>query len=67
MLGPGEEGQLPGRALQNIFFKKPLPSKTGDVADFPNTEKQAERLRQNEKTEEFVPNEKNRTKPQPEI
>ena len=25
VLGPGEEGKLPGRALQNIFFKKPLP------------------------------------------
>ena len=37
---------------------RPLPSRTGDIADFPNTEKQAHRLRQNEKTENIFPNER---------
>lgn len=39
----------------------PLPSRTEDMIeeeDFPNTQKQAQRLRQNEKTEECVPDER---------
>ena len=51
--GPREQKILHGMALQDIF-KRPLPSRTKDVADFPNTQKWAQRLRQNEKTEKFV-------------
>ena len=53
--GLGEEGTLQSRALQDLFFIRPLSSRTGDIADFPNTEKQAQRLKQN-KTEKFIPN-----------
>ena len=31
---------------------------TGDIAEFPTTQKQTQRFRQNEKTVEFVPNER---------
>ena len=48
--GPGEQGTLHSKILQDLFFIKPLPLRTGDVADFSNTEKQAQRLRQNERT-----------------
>ena len=55
--GPGEKGTLHRRSLLDLFFTRPLPSRTGDMADFPNIEKQIERFRQNEKTEKFIPNE----------
>ena len=42
------------------LYTKPLHSKVGDRADLPNTEKQS--IRQNEETEEYVPNEKIREK-----
>ena len=45
---PGEPETLHTRALQDHFFIRPLPSMTGYVADFPKTEKQAQRLRPNE-------------------
>lgn len=51
-LGPGEHC----KALQKLFSLRPLSSRAADAADFPNTEKQTERLRQNEMTEELVPN-----------
>ena len=38
---PGKQGG----ALQDLFFKTSLPSRTGDIADFPNTEKQVTILR----------------------
>ena len=44
--GPGTQGTLHGRALQDLFSIRPLPSRIGYIADFPNTEKQAQRLRQ---------------------
>ena len=47
---PGEQGTRQNRALHDLCFIRPLPSITGDVADFSNTEKQAQRLRQNERT-----------------
>ena len=56
--GPGEQGILYCRALQDIFHIRPLFSRTEDVADSQHTEKQAQRLRQNMKTKEFVPNER---------
>ena len=43
---------------RTIFFIKPLPSRTEDVANILNTEKQAQGLRQNEKTEESAPSER---------
>lgn len=49
--GPGGQRTLHCRALQNLFFIKPLPLRTGDVAD---SLKQAQRLRPNEKMG-FVP------------
>ena len=55
--GLRKQDTLHCQALQD-FFIKPLPSRTEDVADFPNTQKKAQKLRQNEKTEEFVPNER---------
>ena len=55
---PGEQGTPHSRAIQDLFFIRPLPSKTADVVDFPNTEKQAQRLRKNEKTEKFIPSER---------
>ena len=54
--GPGEQMTLNCRALKDLFFIEPLPSITKNIGDFPNTQKQAQRLKQNEKTEEFVPN-----------
>ena len=44
--------------LQDLFFIKPLLSRTGDVANFPNTEKQTQRVSQNEEIEEYVQNER---------
>ena len=60
-----EQGTLNCRALQDLFFIMPLLSSAGDVADFPNTQKQTERQneeteRQNEETEKYVPNERTR-------
>lgn len=65
--GPGEQGTLHNRALSDLFFIRPLPSRTGDVAKFPNTEKQAKRLRQNEKTFWNLFQMKNRKRPWAEI
>ena len=58
VLGPGEHGTLHCRALLDLFFIRPLPSRTGDIPDFPNIEKQDQRIRKNKKTEVFVPNER---------
>jgi len=46
------------RGLQDLFFTKPLLSREGDIAEFPNTEKQTQRGTQNEDREEYVPNER---------
>ena len=54
MPDPREQGILHGRTLQDLFFIRPLSSRTEDVVDFSNTEKQAQRHRQNEKTEKFI-------------
>lgn len=54
----GEQETLHGRALQGLFFIEPLPSKTVDGADIPNTEKQEWSPRQYEKAETFFPNER---------
>lgn len=43
--GPGEQEILHCRALQNLFFIRPLPSKVRDVAGFPNTQKQIEKIK----------------------
>ena len=56
MPGSSEQGKLHPRALQDLFFIKPLFSGADDVADFPNTQKQ--RPRQNKETEKYVSNEK---------
>ena len=53
----GDQGASDCRALQDLFFIRPLLSRVGDGADFPNTEKQTQRVRQNEETEEYDPNE----------
>ena len=47
-----EQGTLHCRALQDLFFIKLLPLRVEDVADFPSTQKQTQRVRQNEETEE---------------
>ena len=41
------------RAPKDLFIIR-----SGDIADIPNTEKQTQRVRQNEETEEYVPNER---------
>lgn len=47
--GHGEQRTLPGKALQNLFFIRLMPSRTGDIADFPNTEgEKTQTHRQNE-------------------
>ena len=46
------------RALQDLFFIRPLLSSTRDIVDFPNTEKQTQSIWQNEKVKEFIPNER---------
>lgn len=53
------------QGLQDLFIKA-FPSRIGDKADFSSVQKQAWRLKQNEKTEKSVPNERTQTKPQPE-
>ena len=55
--GSGEQETLHSRALQDVFFIRPSISTARDIEDFPKTEKQAE-TSQNEKTEEFDPNER---------
>lgn len=47
-----------GHYRTSFFFIRPPLSRTGDIADFPNTEKQIQKVRQNEKMEECVPNER---------
>ena len=58
MPGSGEEGTLHCRAIQDHFFIRPLLARAGDIDDFPNTQKQLQRVRQNKETEEYVPNER---------
>ena len=53
----GKQGTQHSRVLYN-FFIRPLLSCVGDVAIFPNMEKHTQRLRQNEKTKEYVFNER---------
>lgn len=55
------------RALHDLFFTKPLLSRVEDITDFPDTEKQTPRGRQNEEREEYVPNGRTREKSQQEI
>ena len=51
------QGTLHCRALQDLFLVSPLLSRARDVADFLNTEKQTQRVRQKGR-EEYVPNER---------
>ena len=44
--------------LENLFFIRPLLSRPGDLADFPNTYKNIQRGRQNMEKEKYVPNER---------
>ena len=48
MPGSGEQGTLHCRALQDLFFTRPLLVRAEDMADLPNTQKQTDRVRQNE-------------------
>ena len=57
MPGSDEQGTLNCRALQDLFFIKSLLSIAEDVADFPNTQKQTQRDRQNER-QKFILNER---------
>ena len=52
---PRKEGSLHRMALQGSLHHKAITLKNRRLSD---TEKQAQKLRQNEKTEEFVPNER---------
>ena len=42
--GLGEEGILPGRAVEDLSFIGLLCSKTGDIDVYPKTQKQAQRF-----------------------
>ena len=44
------------------ILHKATPSRLGEIADLPDTQKQTQRIRQNEGTDEYVQNEKNLTK-----
>ena len=35
--GSGEQGTSHFRALRDLLFTRPLPSRVGDIANFPNT------------------------------
>ena len=45
-------GDTTQQAIEDLFLIRPLLSRTGDVADFSNINKQV-RLRKNEKVEKF--------------
>ena len=53
MPGSGEQGTICYKAPWNIFFIR-----SGEVADFANTQKQAQRVRQSEESEEYIPYER---------
>jgi len=53
--GSGKQGKVRCRALQDLFFRRPLLSRAGDIADSPNTQKQTQGVRQNEETKELGP------------
>ena len=56
VLGLREQGTLHSMAPHDLFFIRALPSRIGDVADFSNMEKKAQRLIQNGNTEKCIPN-----------
>ena len=58
VLGSGELGILCQTTVQGLSFIRPLLSKAGDIADFPNTLKK--RVRENEESERYIPNERRR-------
>lgn len=47
MLGFGEQETLQCKAVQDIFFTRPLPSTAEIIVDFLNTQKQTQRVKQN--------------------
>ena len=47
-----------GHYRASFLFIRPLPSRPRDIVDFPNMQKQTQRVRQIEETEECVPNER---------
>ena len=51
---PGS-GEVHCRILWTVFFIRPLLSKARDIVHFPNTQKQTQRVRQNEEPDEYVP------------
>ena len=58
MPGSSEQETVHCRTLKDLFFIRLLLSRTGNVAEFPDTQKQTQRVRQNEETEEYVANER---------
>lgn len=57
--GSGDQ-KVSAAAPQEYLLHKNFPSKPGDITNIPNTEKQTHRVRQNEKTREYVMNERTR-------
>ena len=55
--GTGEQGTLHNRAPHDLFFITPSFSRAGDIADLLD-HRQAQRLRQNEKIDKFIPSER---------
>ena len=56
--GPGEQGTLHCRALQGLFFIRLLSLRAREIADFPNTQKKIQKVRQNEETQKHLPDRK---------
>lgn len=62
MPNSGEQETQHPKELQDLYFIKPLLSRTEAVANFLNIVKQTQRGKQNEKTEKCAPNERTRWK-----
>lgn len=58
MAGSGKQGTLCYRPPHDLFFRRPLFSRSVGIADFSNTQKQTQRVRGNEEKKEWVPNER---------
>ena len=57
MPGSDEQGTLYCGKPQVLFSIRPLLPKARVLADFPNTQQQTQRFRQNRETREYIPNE----------
>ena len=54
----GEQGTLHCKAPQDLLFIRPIFSRTGHLANFPNPQRQIQRVSQNDERQDYVPNER---------